>query len=354
MLFLYLCVYINQISQSIFIPMNRSISHHSLGYAYSKNCGTRRPSIAISVPETVCSCDATTELQTELDHLRESTKEALQLSWDEVETLQAKLTRREKMIRELKKELKSTQDDLAKSKRREFDANARNAKLEHKLSKAKSSTSFPNSIFSWQQNTNSKSDPELRMGDDEDTKSTEISIRRTGFHSKENPMNVTWHHPMQRRVSFCESIEATAHSISAADGGLSELSLDMNSIHEEIPETCSNTRRGNLDGTVHSQSSALRRSNLDDTVHSQNTLDFSGKSLQSQEYFIPLEDSSSNHSDRPTINEKDATIRDLQLRLARRDNAIASMEDTIVQNIKVMQQLQMKSTSTSKEECYSL
>ncbi len=308
------------------------------------------------MPETtsICSCDAT-ELQVELDNLRASTKEALQLSWDEVEALQAKLTRREKMIRELKKELKSSQNELAKSKRREFDANARNVKLEHKLSKTKSSP-FPNSIFSWQQNGNSKSNPELGMRDDDTRKPTDINgMRRRGSQSKENPMNVTWHHPMHRRVSFSEeTIEATGHSISGLDGAGSELSLDMNSIHQEMTETSSDPRPhlDSVDGTIHSQSSILRRSSLDGTLHSQNPLDLSGKSLASQEYFIPLQDSPSNHSDRPTIDEKDATIRDLQLRLARRDNAIASMEDTIVQNIKVMQQLQMK--STSNEECCSL
>jgi len=84
-----------------------------VGYAYSKSSSnhnsTRRTIFtepSSSLPGLYCSCDAS-HMQQELDSLRESTKNALQQSWNEVESLTKKCTDQEKETSRLRKELEN-------------------------------------------------------------------------------------------------------------------------------------------------------------------------------------------------------------------------------------------------------
>lgn len=91
----------------------------SIGFIYSKqHRQTRRRSSSSSSglypkPGLSCSCECNaSHLQEELECLRQSTKDALQQTWDEVETLNQKCVKQEEEIEHLKAE-------LAKSLKRE-------------------------------------------------------------------------------------------------------------------------------------------------------------------------------------------------------------------------------------------
>ena len=103
-----------------------SIGSGGIGY-YSRPVSTPAPDL----PRNLCSCDAD-RLEDELIQLRESTKQALKTSWDEVENLQSENSR-------LKDTIKIIDSELEESKSREKDTNMKNEKLMQKLKSTKGS-----------------------------------------------------------------------------------------------------------------------------------------------------------------------------------------------------------------------
>ena len=96
-----------------------------IGY-YSRPASAPAPDL-----RNLCSCDAA-RLEDELIQLRESTKQALKTSWDEVENLQSENSR-------LKDTIKIIDSELEESKSREKDTNMKNEKLMQKLKSTKGS-----------------------------------------------------------------------------------------------------------------------------------------------------------------------------------------------------------------------
>ena len=86
----------------------------------------------------LCSCDAA-RLEDELIQLRESTKQALKTSWDEVENLHSENSRLKDTIKIIDAELSKAKRELAESKSREKDTNMKNEKLMQKLKSTKGS-----------------------------------------------------------------------------------------------------------------------------------------------------------------------------------------------------------------------
>ena len=114
------------------MKMKRSYSIGSSGIGgigyYSKPVSTPAPDL----PRNLCSCDAD-RLEDELIQLRESTKQALKTSWDEVENLQSENSR-------LKDTIKIIDSELEESKSRE-----KHTKMKHEqlMQKLKSTKGFP-------------------------------------------------------------------------------------------------------------------------------------------------------------------------------------------------------------------
>ena len=116
--------------------MKRSCSIGSgIGY-YSRPASTPAPDL----PHNLCSCDAA-RLEDELIQLRESTKQALKTSWDEVENLQSENSRLKDTIKIIDAELSKAKRELEESKSHEKDTNMKNEKLMQKLKSTKGSPS---------------------------------------------------------------------------------------------------------------------------------------------------------------------------------------------------------------------
>jgi hypothetical protein len=103
-----------------------------IGY-YSRPASMPAPDL-----RNLCSCDAA-RLEDELIQLRESTKQALKTSWDEVENLHSENSRLKDTIKIIDAELSKAKRELAESKSREKDTNMKNEKLMQKLKSTKGS-----------------------------------------------------------------------------------------------------------------------------------------------------------------------------------------------------------------------
>jgi hypothetical protein len=120
------------------MKMKRSYSIGSSGIGgigyYSKPVSTPAPDL----PRNLCSCDAD-RLEDELIQLRESTKQALKTSWDEVENLQSENSRLKDTIKIIDAELSKAKRELEESKSHEKDTSMKNEKLIQKLKSTKGS-----------------------------------------------------------------------------------------------------------------------------------------------------------------------------------------------------------------------
>lgn len=103
-----------------------------IGY-YSRPASTPAPDL-----RNLCSCDAA-RLEDELIQLRESTKQALTTSWDEVENLQSENSRLKDTIKIIDAELSKAKRELEESKSHEKDTSMKNEKLIQKLKSTKGS-----------------------------------------------------------------------------------------------------------------------------------------------------------------------------------------------------------------------
>jgi len=83
-------------------------------------------------PDGLCPRDAS-QLEDELEALRDSTKLMIQKSWDDVERLQTEVSKQKNMIRTVSAELEATSVLLATSKKKEKDANASYDKMRTEL-----------------------------------------------------------------------------------------------------------------------------------------------------------------------------------------------------------------------------
>lgn len=341
-----------------------------IGYSYSNKISKR-----ISTFNVPCSCDAS-QLQVELDTLRETTKEALQLSWDEVEALQNKLSSHAKLVRKLKRELELTKEELDKSRRREFDCNSRNSQMEAKLMKArqatrdrtsslpysgsnKSNQSFSRGLFaSWNKDKTSNSNPQLSSESPTNIIPNSNHRQRAGQHNPVNmssDINCTWHHPLRQRVSFSsntgshgrEYMESINMSAEEEGDGTSPTEQLSSMPRSGYPRSEQQARSWSLNNTIHSHyTNHTQDHSMNSSCRSLPAFNHTSSSNLSLSGSLHSQNIISSDCDRPSMDEKDAIIRSLRMKLAARDDAISSMEETIAQNIKVMQQLQISGTSS--------
>ena len=114
----------------------------NIGY-YSRRSSIPSPDVS-SINGNNIHSDAA-RLEQELIQLRESTKQALQTSWDEVEMLQSENSELKETIQTLQEDISKVKEDLSESKSREKGAKAKIEKLTKKLKSKHNSLSM---IFS--------------------------------------------------------------------------------------------------------------------------------------------------------------------------------------------------------------
>mmetsp|Transcript_9283 Transcript_9283/g.13882 ORF Transcript_9283/g.13882 Transcript_9283/m.13882 type:complete len:346 (+) Transcript_9283:123-1160(+) len=334
-----------------------------IGYSYSNKISKRTSNFN----NVLYSCDAS-QLQVELDTLRETTKEALQLSWDEVEALQTKLTSHAKLLRNLKRELEVLKEELDKSRRREFDCNSRNSQMEAKLVKArqanrdrrssfsstgstKSNQSFSRGLFaSWNKDKILNSNHQLSSEQPSNIIPNSNHRQRVGQHNpgrRSSDINCTWHHPLRQRVSFSSNTETYSQEY-AEEGEDASLSEELSSMPSRgYPRFEQHARSSSPNNTIHSHfPNHAQEHSMNSSCRSLPPLNQAPSPTFLLSESLHSQNINGGDCDRPSMDAKDATIRSLRMKLSARDEAIASMEETISQNIKVMQQLQISSASS--------
>ena len=308
--------------------MERSQSNSNIGYSYMN----RRPKSSISNHSRIslCSCDAA-RLEDELIHLRESTKQALKTSWDEVESLQNKNSIHKENIARLREDLENIKKELIESKKREKEEMDRNEKLTEKI-KAMKKVPFYRSIHLLRrlsEPTSSNKEKTLnKTVHDFRSKSNRRSSMPTSFlPTKTFPLLVTTEpEAVPIAIETVPSIDSTSHSYP---------SLKARKVSFQDMRDC--------DPPTRRRSSCIVR-------NSRGSRTKSFRSRQSKDNFnikessiVVVRESSSDESfgGRPAMDEKDFMIKDLQSKLKTREAAINNMEETILQNIKNMQELHL-------------
>jgi len=242
--------------------------------------------------------------------LRESTRKALQASWDEVETLQHKNTLQKATIAKREAELVKLKEELSGAETRERDITNRNDKLLLKLTAATDAPAtnapFYKSVFTRSPSMNTFSKPRQnqgyidRPGDDADKDQEQArDMVDSLMHTNSPPQTLL--QKKSRQVSIGDLTKGS-HPIAHR-----RHSASVQVLNRPTPST--NTLNSSWNDTRGMKNSS----------------------------FVVLEKSPKI----PAVDAKDLLIRDLRSKLAVRDVAIASMEEIMMENIKNMQQQQL-------------
>jgi len=284
-----------------------------VGYAYSKSSSnhnsTRRTIFAepttssLTPPGLYCSCDAS-HMQQELDSLRESTKNALQESWNEVESLMKKCTDQEKETSRLRKELEN--------------ANKCERKLETKIERLQKELNYY---------TGRRPDQKMNR-----------SISSQCLNLVSSGSNLIKRRP------------ASLGSLASFELDSTNEEIKNGSSHNADFDVASNGAPGDfLSSTVHSMPILKRILNTPEEPPSSicGLKDVSnevpGDFLSSTVHSIPILKRILNTSEEaPSSIHSLEDVKQLKLKLERREKEIKALEKTIQENVKNMQQLHVE------------
>lgn len=336
--------------------MTKSNSRHSvvrtnsmaLGYSYSANTMTRR----VSVPphlRSLCSCDAAL-IEDELIQLRESTKQALQASWDEVENLQNKNSLQDDLMNSMREDIRTLRIQLKKSKFQEDEYKRTNEKLLQKLNCTK--TSLYDSVFPRRLSDGPLNNPSQRQVFP--IRTLDRRDRRSSAPSRTNldPISILSTKGPTRANSWPEQHLSKANnrfsvlgrfSIPGGNRSKKNVASSIDRTFHELSDVSPPLARNqdnseNLVNSIHSCPEARPRPNK--KVSFQDLIFLNERNKQSQE-IGERRKSSPNGMDTgtPIVENNDSVIRELAFKLKSRNETIASMEETILENIKTMQEL---------------
>jgi len=309
----------------------------------------------------LCSCDAA-RLEDELVQLRESTKLALNSSWDEVESLQKKNSSLQETVSDLEARITKQNDQLSKARDREKDLVRRHDKLVSKLLLATSSSRnapFYRKVFSsrhesapliapsiaktmhdFRRNSMggsfkttgfSRSTPQLVIDDDEDEDTREavlMSLRG----SKQVPLNDledvkgSKNKKVLRQLSTSGRIHSTPlkkETSNESFGGTANTlsSISRPTLSRKPPPLCLRSEVA-LSPAIEMGTDPL--SGLLPSLDATNSL---------------VDIIYSDSTEECDADEKDLQIQELKIKLQSRDDSIISMEETMTLHIKHMQEL---------------